>query len=252
MRRNSLISAIVGAVAGTVIAGGVAWATVATTGTSIDACYQKATGAVRVIDPTQSCRSSETAISWNQVGSDGPSGDTGAQGIQGVQGPPGQNGADGRDGISATTAPESGAANCVAGGVRITVANGVGFACNGVDGTNGTDGTDGSDGPDGPQGPPGHDVLSGYEIVRGPVTELLVWDTPHPYEFFVSCPSGKHVVGGGYVGTQPVPWNSMPYDPGYTPDLTSGGLGGGWFLTTINNALTHQFVRPYAICAYVG
>jgi hypothetical protein len=250
MRRNRVISAIVGALAGTVIAGGSAWGLSAATGTTIHACYQTGTGAVRVIGATQTCRSAETAISWERVGADGPPGDTGARGIQGVQGLPGQDGADGQDGVSATTAPESGGANCVAGGVRITAANGAGFACNGVDGTNGTDGADGADGP---QGPPGHDVLSGYEVVRGPTTELLVWDTDHPYDINVSCPSGKKVLGGGFVGTGPLPWISAPYDPGYTPFIPYGvGLGDGWHLTTVNHTLTHQFFRPYAICAYVG
>jgi hypothetical protein len=52
-------------------AGGVAWATIPDAGTQvIHACYDKTTGALRVIDPSksQACTGSESALSWNGRG----------------------------------------------------------------------------------------------------------------------------------------------------------------------------------------
>ena len=43
-------------------------------------CYMKSGGTLRVIDASQTCKSSETRITWNERGQQGP---------QGLQGPPG-------------------------------------------------------------------------------------------------------------------------------------------------------------------
>jgi hypothetical protein len=78
----SLISSVL-----LVLAGMVAFASIPDSAGVIHACYNTAAGTLRVIDsPTQACRPSETAISWNQVG---PSGAIGPQGPQGPQGPSG-------------------------------------------------------------------------------------------------------------------------------------------------------------------
>ena len=54
---------------------GVAWATIPSKDGTINACYMKATGIVRIIDPdTQQCHRWETPISWNQTGPQGPAG----------------------------------------------------------------------------------------------------------------------------------------------------------------------------------
>jgi hypothetical protein len=81
---------------------------------TIQACYSKIGGGLRVIDPDSNnvfmrrCNGTESALSFSQRG---PQGIQGIQGIQGVPGPPGTNG------------------------------------------TNGTNGTDGKDGAQGPPGP---------------------------------------------------------------------------------------------------
>jgi hypothetical protein len=56
-------------------------------------CYSSATGQLRVISDTTSCRSSETAISWNQVGPAGAEGPAGPAGPEGPTGPTGPAGA---------------------------------------------------------------------------------------------------------------------------------------------------------------
>src|SRR2546421_3361222 len=124
MRKRDLFSAVAGALIATALAGGIAWAAIPGAGGVINGCYQKNEGQLRVIDPgTDRCRSPEIAISWNQQGVKGEKGDTGA---------PGQDGRDGRDGLdgtSVTVEPEAPGANCAAGGVKMTAANGVAYVC---------------------------------------------------------------------------------------------------------------------------
>jgi hypothetical protein len=54
--------------------GGVAYATIPDSNGTIHGCYQKNDGALRVVDSTAGCRSSEQAIDWNQQGTPGPPG----------------------------------------------------------------------------------------------------------------------------------------------------------------------------------
>ena len=84
---------MLGAVAVTAIAGGVAWAAIPGRGGVIEGCYQKNVGNLRVIDGSaDACRNSEVAIAWNQTGpqgQQGPKGDKGDKGDPGEAGPPG-------------------------------------------------------------------------------------------------------------------------------------------------------------------
>src|SRR5215213_5978306 len=91
--------AVVGLAVGIAVGSGVAAASIPSAGGSIQGCYTNknllngtlnSSGALRVIDAaTESCRSGETAISWNQAGTQGPAGPQGPQGPQGIQGPSG-------------------------------------------------------------------------------------------------------------------------------------------------------------------
>lgn len=55
--------------------GGVALGSIPGPDGTISGCYSKATGALRVINaPTQTCSKSQTPISWNQTGPQGPPG----------------------------------------------------------------------------------------------------------------------------------------------------------------------------------
>jgi hypothetical protein len=126
MKRH-LLSAAAGAIVATVLAGGIAWAAIPGAGGVINGCYQKNQGQLRVIDPgTDSCRPPEIPIAWNAQGIPGEKGD------QGDPGAPGTDGVDGQNGTSVTVAPEPPGANCPAGGVKLTAANGVAYVCNGL------------------------------------------------------------------------------------------------------------------------
>ena len=115
-----------------VVLGGAAAAVAASLAPSdavINGCFDKKSGALRVIDPaTQSCGKAETALSWNQQGPIGPAGATGATGRDGRDGLPGITGASGPTGA---TGPQ------------------------GVQGAQGVPGVAGPQGATGPEGPAG-------------------------------------------------------------------------------------------------
>lgn len=84
-------------------AAGIAYASIPDTAGVIHGCYQKNAGLLRVIDPsTDSCRSSEVALSWNQKG---PAGAPGAPGPAGAQGPIGPTGGPGATGPTGPAGP---------------------------------------------------------------------------------------------------------------------------------------------------
>jgi hypothetical protein len=88
------------ALAGTIAAAGVAYATIPTNGV-ISACYTKSGGNLRVIDSsTGSCSSRETSLAWNVQGAQGPAGATGPRGAEGPAGPAGPPGVSGYEVVS--------------------------------------------------------------------------------------------------------------------------------------------------------
>lgn len=94
---KAIIAAVVAG--GLVVAGGVAYATIPAADGTIHGCYHHNGGTLRVIDDSVgNCKSTETAISWNQVGPQGPPGPKGADGQDGVNGTDGADGVDGKDG----------------------------------------------------------------------------------------------------------------------------------------------------------
>jgi hypothetical protein len=85
-RRFRRVAVAVTAVVAVAIAGGVTYA-VADIGSGgvINGCYKSQNGQLRLIDPaTDSCRPSETPISWSQTGPQGPPGPPGPQGPPGA------------------------------------------------------------------------------------------------------------------------------------------------------------------------
>jgi len=103
-RVSRLVFGIFGALC--LVAGGVAYAAVSGSGDSINGCYQKVNGQLRVIDPaTDSCRPSEVGITWNQVGPPGQPGPPGATGHMGPAGADGATGATGPSGPPGATGP---------------------------------------------------------------------------------------------------------------------------------------------------
>lgn len=69
-------------------------------------CYTKSGGALRVIDAGASCKSTETKITWNMVGQQGPTGATGPKGDTGPAGKDGATGPKGDTGATGATGPK--------------------------------------------------------------------------------------------------------------------------------------------------
>jgi hypothetical protein len=85
-RRSSRAALAITAVAIVAIAGSVTYAVAEIGGGGvIHGCYKSQNGQLRLIDPaTDSCRPSETPISWSQTGPQGPPGPPGPQGPPGA------------------------------------------------------------------------------------------------------------------------------------------------------------------------
>jgi hypothetical protein len=202
------------AVALVAIVGGIAYATIPSTGGVYTACMLNNVGTIRLIDPSlpstnlqSHCTSLETRINWNQQGQPGPAGvpgptggtgpqgpqgpkgDTGSQGAtgpQGQQGPKGDAGPQGpagADGVGVTSAEEPAGPNCAYGGASFTSASPTPtYACTGAPGSQGPKGDTGPTGPAGPSGPP--DVWAATNASGGPDGQ----------ELSVTVPPGSYVV----------------------------------------------------------
>jgi Collagen triple helix repeat (20 copies) len=116
LARRKRLTAVAACILTVVVGSGVALAV--TSVGSINACYVKASGALRVIDASVTqCQKGENSLAWAQTPAPGPKGDAGAAGSKGDLGDQGIQGPKGDTGV-------------------------IGFQ--------------GSDGPQGPQGPPGN------------------------------------------------------------------------------------------------
>jgi len=95
------------------VAGGIAYATIPDGNKVSTACMLKATGTIRLIDPSLPssnllghCDSRlETQVSWNQQGQPGAAGPPGAKGDSGPSGPQGQSGDTGATGPQGPSGP---------------------------------------------------------------------------------------------------------------------------------------------------
>jgi hypothetical protein len=175
--RRELAHVALGALAATALAGGIAVAAIPGPGGTIEACYTKTTGALRLIDSErgQTCHpSKELAIQWSQAG---PKGDPGPAGPAGPTGPKGDPGAAGEPGADGRSITWRGAFDCDAlyssgdvvshdGSAWITDAAIGGcvnppytpwrlLAAKGADGAPGAAGAVGATGPQGPKGDKG-------------------------------------------------------------------------------------------------
>jgi hypothetical protein len=63
-------------------------------------------GGLRILGPSESCRSNESFVAWNVSGPAGPMGATGPQGPQGLPGERGANGAQGLQGDRGDAGPQ--------------------------------------------------------------------------------------------------------------------------------------------------
>ena len=145
-------------------AAGLAYATIPSGSGVYTGCLLKATGTIRLIDPTLGdksllghCTSLETQITFNEqgppgpVGATGPAGPTGPAGATGPAGPAGPAGQAGADGTSVTSSSLNPGddSNCPNGGSKFTDGGSVTYACNGAPGAAGQTGSPGQDGQNG-------------------------------------------------------------------------------------------------------
>ncbi len=132
MGRKSLFAGAVVVVVG-VTAAGVAYAAIPGGDGTIQGCYTKVGGILRLVDSTSQCKNFENPVSWSQKGQ---------KGDPGTPGTPGTNGTNGAAGFSPTvTQLPLGDPNCLAGGAAITDAAGsTAYVCSGQNGQAGADG----------------------------------------------------------------------------------------------------------------
>ena len=125
----------------------------------ISSCYSLTNGGVRIIDTSvDSCKSSERALSWNQIGPQGP------QGLQGLQGPQGLQGEQGPQGLQ------------------------------GDRGYPGADGARGAQGLKGDTGAPGPAGSGDVYIARG--SAYRGSDNHTNLSLSVNVPAGSYVING--------------------------------------------------------
>lgn len=173
-RKKQWAVVAVAATVASAAAGGYALAAVPNDGV-IHGCYNSKSGALRVIDSSESCGKSEYSLSWNQEGPQGPAGPTGATGTDGPVGPAGPEGP--------------------AGPVGPT----------GADGAVGAVGPQGPAGPEGPAGPAGKGIgqsaLFAGEIasIAGGSQEF-VWAGPAQT---ITVEAGQRLLGTAAVPVSP-------------------------------------------------
>jgi hypothetical protein len=124
---------------------GFAYAAIPDSSGVIHGCYSTKNGALRVIDSSAKCASTELALNWNQTGPKGATGPAGPAGAAGAKGDPGATGAQGPKGDSGAAGP--------AGPPGPT-------GDPGETGQQGPQGSTGDAGATGAQGPPG--VVASY------------------------------------------------------------------------------------------
>jgi hypothetical protein len=262
MKRLALISVAVAA-----LGGGVAYATIPDAGGVIHACYRTDSGAVRLIDaPDQRCLDGEAATDWNVRGPTGPTGPAGPPGPAGSQGPPGLAGSgsfrwrgdyspfaaydkddvvrsDGSSWIATAAVPVA----CSSG--QICAVDGPGtnpswslVAAKGETGARGEAGAAGSAGAQGPAGPEGSPGASGYKVVEGSATAIVLGKTSTAV-----CPPGKFALGGGYFlnTSLALVLSSRPINSGTAWEIVTRSINP---VIPLPASLTQ---RAYAICANV-
>ena len=130
MLRHKRRLLVVGALLGVgCLAAGIAYAAIPGGDGTIQGCYTKAGGGLRVVDSASQCRGFEVPISWNQKGPKGDQGIPGAVGTPGTpggQGPKGDQGLPGKDGATLSDITDLNGLACSTGGTAGTIAVTVG------------------------------------------------------------------------------------------------------------------------------
>ena len=238
-RKSRSFWAAVAVMTAAVVGGAIAFGAVGGGG-AINGCYDKTNGNLRVLVPgaKNSCRRSESRISWNQQG---PAGATGAVGPAGPGGPAGPQGPAGPTGAAG--------ANGNAGSAGPSGATGA-TGDTGPTGATGATGPAGPSGPTGPSGPSGPAGVGGALSSLTYVTTTVSWHPANPaaYQYYgeAVCPAGLHAIGGAAENSSGVPLPQFPSDG-------SGNRNPGntaWSAHSADSASDASTV--YVICAPAG
>jgi hypothetical protein len=231
MKKKALVAIGVAALA---VGAGAALGAIGT-GSTINLCYAKSNGTLRVIAASSRCRRHETALTWTQS-APGPKGDTGPQGPKGDPGPAGPAGPVGAKGDAGSAGPAGAKGDTGAQGAEGPKGEPGAAGLQGPPGAVGPQGPTGLQGPAGPQGATGPSGFAAPEVVANqgdaaPSGEKNV---------YVACPYPKHAISGGYS----VPSSFTVYLSVPGPDLK------GWTIQGHNNdSVNGASVGVYAICA---
>ena len=87
-------------------------------------CVNNSSGAIRIVDQSTVCTSTEHKIHWNQVGPRGPQGNQGNQGPRGFQGPQGPQGPQGLQGPQGPAGISLGYSSVIPFGTGLTLTSG--------------------------------------------------------------------------------------------------------------------------------
>ena len=85
-KRLAALPAVIALTAVVAVAGGMVVASIPAPDGTINGCYQKNNGQLRVVESASQCNPSELALTWQQEGPPGPQGPIGPQGPQGPAG----------------------------------------------------------------------------------------------------------------------------------------------------------------------
>jgi hypothetical protein len=212
--------------------------------TTIIACVNKSTHAVRIVASSSSCQTAtEAAVSWNQAGPAGPAGPPGTTGATGATGATGPSGPQGPAGPSGPQGPT--------GQMGSNGAQGPGGPA-GPTGPAGPSGSEGPQGPAGPQGAPGAfhafaeyfftDADQTFTVPAG-VTSIMVegWGGGGTGVFCDTGPSGIEPGGSGAYAR-----SVLPVTPGEALTVRVGTLGPNTFSplsdTGVNRGATNIFI----------
>jgi collagen triple helix repeat protein len=260
---------------GAALAGGVAWATIPADTGLYTACKLKATGTIRLIDPSgpsssllSHCTTLESLITWNQKGLKGDAGAAGENGVPGAKGDAGtgftwrgdfvDDGAydagdvvsfEGSAWITKVAIPRAG--EPPSGSWQLLAAQGA----NGTNGTNGVDGAKGdkgepgatgATGAQGPVGPPGSAGAGTLESMR--VKAPFVGLGSDGFAFSeAECPAGWTLTGGGYRATGVVVEESFQ-----GPRLLAEPANNTWIVAAATGFLGSGLFQAWATCVRIA
>ncbi len=221
--RLGITITLVAAIIGTSMVG---LASAVTTGL-IYACVNNSSGTIKVVSSCTLCADNEIQLVWNVDGTTGATGATGATGPMGATGPQGATGAPGPQGPPGP-----------AGATGATGAPG-------ATGATGPTGADGAIGPTGPKGDPGAIGPTGPSGALSPALVTNSFLVPHGTIFSpghatvtTSCPSGKHVTGGG----------ARAVFGGVDSASPTGDLSGFTVAASNTDPINSGFIEVWVIC----